>query len=85
MPPELIQDYVDEGRNPDIYTRDIIESTHKANTKLRGTCEAFASFRNVLGNEIIKAIPELKDDVTPFFGEYSVEDTKKEDDSAAVG
>ncbi|KAI0834795.1 mediator complex, subunit Med10 [Hypoxylon sp. FL0890] len=61
IPPELIQ-YVDNGRNPDIYTREFVELVRRGNQLARGKQSAFASFRDVLAGEMDKAMPELKDD-----------------------
>jgi mediator of RNA polymerase II transcription subunit 10 len=62
VPPELLQ-YVDNGRNPDIYTREFVELARKGNQLMKGKQEAFASFRDVLAGEMGKALPELREDV----------------------
>ncbi|KAI1769006.1 mediator complex, subunit Med10 [Hypoxylon sp. FL1150] len=62
VPPELVQ-YVDNGRNPDIYTREFVELLRRSNQLMRGKQSAFASFRDVLAAEMDKALPELRDDV----------------------
>jgi mediator of RNA polymerase II transcription subunit 10 len=62
VPPELIE-YVDTGRNPDIYTREIVEVTRKANQLLKGKMEAFSSFRDVLAHEMGNAMPELAEEI----------------------
>lgn len=62
MPPEII-DYIDQGRNPDIYTRELVEAVQRSNQYLKGKSEAFAGFRDILAEEINKAIPECKGDV----------------------
>ncbi|KAK7750668.1 RNA polymerase II mediator complex subunit [Diatrype stigma] len=61
VPPELIQ-YVEGGRNPDIYTREFVELVRRGNQLVRGKQAAFASFRDVLAAEMEKAMPELRDD-----------------------
>ncbi|KAI2639775.1 mediator complex, subunit Med10 [Hypomontagnella submonticulosa] len=61
IPPELIQ-YVDNGRNPDIYTREFVELVRRGNQLMRGKQGAFASFRDVLAAEMDRAMPELRDD-----------------------
>jgi mediator of RNA polymerase II transcription subunit 10 len=63
IPPDII-DYVDEGRNPDIYTREFVELVQKLNQFLKGKSEAFAGFRDVLAEEMMKSMPEMKDDIT---------------------
>jgi mediator of RNA polymerase II transcription subunit 10 len=62
IPPDVIA-YVQEGRNPDIYTREFVEITMKHNQKLKGKTEAFAQFRDVLAKELASAVPEMGDDV----------------------
>ncbi|KAL8649898.1 MAG: hypothetical protein Q9210_004133 [Variospora velana] len=62
IPPEII-DYVDEGRNPDIYTREFVELVQKGNQYLKGKSEAFTGFRDALAHEITKAWPDMKKDV----------------------
>ena len=62
LPPEII-DYIDQGRNPDIYTRELVEAVQRSNQYLKGKSEAFAGFRDILAEEMIKAIPECKGDV----------------------
>ncbi|KAI9854424.1 MAG: RNA polymerase II mediator complex subunit [Vezdaea acicularis] len=62
IPPEIIA-YVDDGRNPDIYTREFVELVQKSNQFLKGRGEAFAKFRDILAEDIIKGFPELQEDV----------------------
>ncbi|RQM08181.1 hypothetical protein DH86_00000618, partial [Scytalidium sp. 3C] len=62
IPPELIQ-YVDNGRNPDIYTREFVELARRGNQLMKGKMEAFGSFRDVLAKEMNAALPELRNDV----------------------
>ncbi|KAI1812700.1 transcription factor subunit Med10 of mediator complex-domain-containing protein [Poronia punctata] len=61
VPPELVQ-YVDNGRNPDIYTREFVELVRRGNQLMRGKQGAFAAFSRVLASEIENAMPELRDD-----------------------
>ncbi|POS77514.1 hypothetical protein DHEL01_v204092 [Diaporthe helianthi] len=62
LPWELIQ-YVEGGRNPDIYTREFVELVRRQNQLMRGKMHAFSSFRDVLAREMGEALPELKDDI----------------------
>ena len=62
MPPELIT-YVDNGRNPDIYTREFVEGARRSNQLMKGKMEAFADFRDVLAREMATVFPELREDV----------------------
>ncbi|KAI9874337.1 MAG: RNA polymerase II mediator complex subunit [Pleopsidium flavum] len=62
IPPEIIA-YVEDGRNPDIYTREFVELVQKGNQYLKGKTEAFASFRDVLAEEMSSAMPEVRGEV----------------------
>jgi len=62
IPPELIQ-YVDNGRNPDIYTREFVELARKGNQLMKGKMEAWGGFRDVLAAEMGRCLPELEGDV----------------------
>ncbi|KAK6950022.1 hypothetical protein Daesc_008345 [Daldinia eschscholtzii] len=62
VPPELVE-YVENGRNPDIYTREFVEAVRRGNQLMRGKQRAFASFTHVLAAEMHRAMPELRDDV----------------------
>ncbi|KAL2043199.1 hypothetical protein N7G274_004259 [Stereocaulon virgatum] len=67
LPPEII-DYIDQGRNPDIYTRELVESVQRSNQFLKGKSEAFAGFRDCLADEIIKHLPEAEAKVKDILG-----------------
>ncbi|KAL6885018.1 transcription factor subunit Med10 of mediator complex domain-containing protein [Trichoderma longibrachiatum] len=62
VPPELLE-YVENGRNPDIYTREFVELVRRGNQLMRGKVTAFSSFRDVLAEQMSAAMPELRDDV----------------------
>ncbi|OCK82232.1 mediator of RNA polymerase II transcription subunit 10 [Lepidopterella palustris CBS 459.81] len=62
IPPDVIQ-YVEQSRNPDIYTREFVELAQRENQKLKGKSEAFAQLRDILAKEIVTAIPEVRGDV----------------------
>ncbi|KAL7267834.1 RNA polymerase II mediator complex subunit [Rhizina undulata] len=62
IPQEVIQ-YIEDGRNPDIYTREFVEIVVKQNQFMKGKMEAYRQFRDVLGDQICVAFPELKEDV----------------------
>ncbi|RFU71767.1 hypothetical protein TARUN_10495, partial [Trichoderma arundinaceum] len=62
VPPELLE-YVENGRNPDIYTREFVELVRRGNQLMRGKVNAFASFRDVLAEQMSSAMPELREDV----------------------
>ncbi|KAK3905096.1 mediator complex, subunit Med10 [Staphylotrichum tortipilum] len=62
IPEPLIQ-YVENGRNPDIYTREFVELVRRMNQLARGKTGAFRGFRDVLAREMGSALPELRADV----------------------
>ncbi|KAL2270465.1 hypothetical protein VTJ83DRAFT_2649 [Remersonia thermophila] len=61
--PEPLIHYVENGRNPDIYTREFVELVRRMNQLARGKAHAFAAFRDVLAREMAAALPEVRDDV----------------------
>jgi mediator of RNA polymerase II transcription subunit 10 len=61
VPPELIQ-YVENGRNPDIYTREFVELVRRGNQLMKGKQSAFRGFRDALADEMSKAMPEVRED-----------------------
>lgn len=62
IPLEIIQ-YVEGGRNPDIYTREFVEVIMRTNQAQKGRSEALAQFRDILGEQIVAGIPEMREDV----------------------
>ncbi|KAF2199262.1 RNA polymeras-like protein II mediator complex subunit 10 [Delitschia confertaspora ATCC 74209] len=62
IPPELIT-YVENTRNPRIYTREFVELVQRMNQTLKGRSEAFAQMRDILARDIMAAIPDTKGDV----------------------
>lgn len=62
IPGPLLQ-YVEDGRNPDIYTREFVELVRRMNQLTRGKVHAFKNFRDVLAHEMDTALPELRGDV----------------------
>jgi mediator of RNA polymerase II transcription subunit 10 len=62
IPFELIK-YVEDKRNPDVYKRQIVELVMQYNQLQSGRAQAFASFRDILGREMMSAIPDIRDDV----------------------
>lgn len=62
MPIEIIE-YVENSRNPDIYLREFVEVVMKNNQLLKGRSEALLNFRDILAQQIVPAIPEMKEDV----------------------
>ncbi|KAI9680901.1 MAG: RNA polymerase II mediator complex subunit [Trizodia sp. TS-e1964] len=59
IPPEIIA-YVENGRNPDIYTREFVELVQRGNQLMKGKADAFRSFRDVLVKEVGAEMPEFQ-------------------------
>ncbi|KAK5110056.1 hypothetical protein LTR62_006300 [Meristemomyces frigidus] len=62
VPIGVIQ-YIEQARNPDVYTREFVEAVMKWNQQLKGRSEAFARFRDILAREMMSGIPEVREDV----------------------
>ena len=58
-----------DGRNPDIYTREFVELAMRNNQRLRGKADAFARFAGVLAAEAVGACPEMRPHVERVLGE----------------
>ncbi|MCJ1448951.1 MAG: RNA polymerase II mediator complex subunit [Stictis urceolatum] len=59
LPPEVIG-YVDEGRNPDVYTREFVELVQRGNAYLKGKSEGLKGLKDALAQEIVKEWPEME-------------------------
>lgn len=63
IPPEVTT-YVENSRNPDIFTREFVETVQRMNQMLNGRVDAYRMLQEQLARQISSAIPELKEDVT---------------------
>ncbi|KAJ9608437.1 RNA polymerase II mediator complex subunit [Cladophialophora chaetospira] len=54
--PEIV-DYVDDGRNPDIFTRDFVEIVQRGNAVINGKQQAFRSFTEIYAQKLKEGIP----------------------------
>ncbi|CZT16850.1 related to Mediator of RNA polymerase II transcription subunit 10 [Ramularia collo-cygni] len=61
IPLEIIQ-YVENSRNPDIYTREFVELVMRYNQQQKGRADAYAQFRDILGEAMMQGIPEIRED-----------------------
>lgn len=62
IPPEVTA-YVENSRNPDVFTREFVETVQRMNQMLKGRSDAYRLMRDTLAKDIISAIPALKEDV----------------------
>lgn len=87
--PETLIHYVENGRNPDIYTREFVELVRRMNQLTRGKLHAFASFRDVLAHEMENALPELRDDVRRVVhatgGQHNIESQQGQQQGQGLG
>lgn len=65
--------YIEDGRNPDIYTREFVEVTAKLNARLKGKMEGFAKLRDVLGEKLAAEFPQLKPNIDDIIERTLVE------------
>ncbi|XP_011675314.1 mediator of RNA polymerase II transcription subunit 10-like [Lytechinus pictus] len=58
VPLELIYEYVDQGKNPQLYTKDCMERAVAKNELVKGKIETFRRFKKALVTELGKMFPE---------------------------
>lgn len=54
--PEIV-DYVDDGRNPDIFTRDFVENVQRGNAVINGKQQAFRDFTEIYAKALKEGVP----------------------------
>lgn len=59
IPVDIIN-YIEDGRNPDIYTREFVEVNARMNANLKGKMENFLKLRDVLSDKVVNEFPDLK-------------------------
>lgn len=59
IPVDIIS-YIEDGRNPDIYTREFLEVNAKSNARLKGKFQNFNKLQQVLSEKVAQEFPELK-------------------------
>ena len=62
IPLEIIQ-YVENARNPDIYTREFVEVVMRINQAQKGRAEGLALFRDILAEQVVVGIPDMREEV----------------------
>lgn len=63
IPPE-VTNYVENSRNPDIFTREFVETLQRMNQMLKGRSDALRMLQQQIAWQLAHAIPELNEDVT---------------------
>lgn len=62
VPLDIIE-YIENGRNPDVYTREFVELLAKQNQYVNGKMHAMNHFRNILSSQIKDAYPDLESSI----------------------
>jgi mediator of RNA polymerase II transcription subunit 10 len=62
IPPD-VTNYVENSRNPDIFTREFVETVQRANQMLKGRSDALQTLQEQIAWQLTSVIPELKEDV----------------------
>lgn len=70
--PEIV-DYVDDGRNPDIFTRDFVENVQRGNAVINGKREAFRSFTQIFAEKLKEGIPGVSEQVDQVLKNVGIE------------
>jgi len=65
VPAELL-DYVDQGKNPQLYTKEVLERTLNKNKEVNGKIELYKKFRAKLIQELGKDLPQDMANYTTF-------------------
>ncbi|XP_002732894.1 mediator of RNA polymerase II transcription subunit 10-like [Saccoglossus kowalevskii] len=56
--PLEVFEYIDQGRNPQLYTKDCMEKALAKNEQVKGKIDTFKRFKTLLVNELNKMFPE---------------------------
>lgn len=60
VPLEVVQ-YIEDGRNPNIYTREFVEAVRRSNQYQRAKLRGLRQLRNKLAEKIVAEFPEMTD------------------------
>lgn len=61
--PTAVIEYLEDGRNPDIYSREFIETLVMQNQFIRGKMVAMAQFKDILVAQLSEQFDWMKDDL----------------------
>lgn len=62
IPLEVVQ-YIEDGRNPDIYTREFVEAIRRSNQYQRSKMKGLKQLRDSLAEKMIEEFPDLETSV----------------------
>ncbi|EXJ63733.1 hypothetical protein A1O7_00068 [Cladophialophora yegresii CBS 114405] len=82
--PEIV-DYVDDGRNPDIFTRDFVEIVQRGNAVVHGKQRAFRDFTEVYARKLKEGIPGVSAQVDRVLKNAGFEEREREGEQDGSG
>ncbi|SCU98131.1 LADA_0H10770g1_1 [Lachancea dasiensis] len=59
IPIEVLQ-YIEDGRNPDVYTRDFVEAIRRSNQYQRAKMNGVKQLRDKLAHKIVEEFPDME-------------------------
>jgi len=65
VPPEIFQ-YIDQGRNPQLYTKDCLQKVRTKSEEVEGKKDAYKAFKEVLEVELKKELPQTMERHSQF-------------------
>ncbi|CAH3042762.1 mediator of RNA polymerase II transcription subunit 10-like isoform X1 [Pocillopora verrucosa] len=60
--PLEVFEYIDQGRNPQLYTKDCLEKALEKNQQVNGKIDAYKNFKSLLVDELSKHFPKEIDE-----------------------
>jgi mediator of RNA polymerase II transcription subunit 10 len=82
--PEII-DYVDDGRNPDIFTRDFVENVQRGNAVVNGKQQAFRDFTEIYAQALKEGLPGTSRQVDKIMENLGFENEKEKEKEKEKG
>ncbi|QEU61782.1 Nut2 [Kluyveromyces lactis] len=74
VPLDVLQ-YIEDGRNPDVYTREFVEAIRRSNQYQRAKIHGLNKLRDSLAEKIIDELPELQPHVESIIARTSAQRT----------
>lgn len=65
VPPEIFK-YIDEGRNPRLYTKDCLQKVREKKEEVDSKVDAYKNFKGILEEELKKELPQTMDKHSKF-------------------
>ncbi|QLL33727.1 hypothetical protein HG536_0F00520 [Torulaspora globosa] len=76
IPLEVVQ-YIEDGRNPDIYTREFVEAVRRSNQYQRAKMHGLRQLRDSLAEKIVDEFPDLENCVQSIVRQADGKETSK--------